>query len=330
MITVILGNPPYSFNPQNASKRKRVINEDTQYLADIKYNGCEWEKVYRIGKAGETITELTYIGELLEVYKGRARLDQVNNIRPLEDDYIKFIRFAHNRIELTGYGVIGFITNHSYLNGLIHRGMREELLKYFDTLYIMDLHGNSLLKETTPEGGIDQNVFDIQQGVVILLALREKTEPDYFSKVYKDRSGVKEMAKVFYYDLWGKREAKYKFLEEVKFREVEWIELQPTQPNYFFAPKNFDLATEYNQGWNISDIFLINSSGIKTHRDHFVIDFDKEVLLERIQDFLNPNTIQKGINLRRDTLEGRLFGLWGFESSSGSRQLTHTWDNPLK
>jgi predicted helicase len=207
----------------------------------------------------------------------------------------------------TGYGIVGFITNHSYLNGLIHRGMREELLKYFDTLYIMDLHGNSLLKETTPEGGIDQNVFDIQQGVAILLALREKTEPDYFSKVYKDRSGVKEMAKVFYYDLWGKREAKYKFLEEVKFREVEWIELKPTQPNYFFAPKNFDLATEYNQGWSVENIFIINSSGIKTHRDHFVIDFDKEVLLNRIQDFLNPSTTQHDLEITYHLKESNKF-----------------------
>ncbi len=310
-IIVVLGNPPYSVSSQNASKRKRVINEDTRYLADIKYNGESWEKVYKTGKAGKTITEVTHIGELLEMYKGRARLEQEKNIQPLDDDYIKFIRFAQYQIQKTptGYGIIGFITNHSYLNGLIHRGMREELLKYFDTLYIMDLHGNSLLKETTPEGGIDQNVFDIQQGVAILIALREKTEPDYFSKVYKDRSGVKEMAKVFYYDLWGKREVKYKFLEEVKFREVEWIELQPTQPNYFFAPKNFDLATEYNQGWSVSDIFPINSSGITTHRDNFVIDFDKEVLLERIKYFLNPNTTQNDIESKYNLKESNDFNI---------------------
>jgi len=300
-IIVVLGNPPYSVSSKNASKRKRVINEDTRYLADIKYNGLEWEKVYKTGKAGKTITEVTHIGELLEMYKGRARLEQEKNIQPLDDDYIKFIRFAQYQIQKTptGYGIIGiigFITNHSYLNGLIHRGMREELLKYFDTLYIIDLHGNSLLKETTPEGGIDQNVFDIQQGVAILLALREKTEPDYFSKVYKDRSGVKEMAKVFYYDLWGKREAKYKFLEEVKFRDVEWIELKPTQPNYFFAPKNFDLATEYNQGFNVDDIFLVKSTGVVTHRDHFVMDFDFEVLRKRIEDFRNLNITNQEIS----------------------------------
>ncbi|MFM6080967.1 MAG: type ISP restriction/modification enzyme, partial [Dolichospermum sp.] len=199
----------------------------------------------------------------------------------------KFIRFAQYQIENNSHnaGIIGFITNHSYLNGLIHRGMREELLRYFDTLYIMDLHGNSLLKETTPDGNIDQNVFDIQQGVSILIAMREKSRPDYGSTAYKSRDGVQEMAKVLYYDLWGSREDKYNFLESASLDNINWIEVQPTEPNYFFAPKNFDLATEYNEGWNITDIFPVNSTGVKTHRDHFVIDFDLEELHKRIVDF---------------------------------------------
>ncbi|MDD1414110.1 N-6 DNA methylase [Dolichospermum sp. ST_con] len=288
-VMVVLGNPPYSVSSQNASKRKRVLNQDERYLADVEYTGLVWNRIYKTGKAGKTITELTHIGELLELYKGRVRLEKEKNIQPLDDDYIKFIRFAQDQIQKNpkGYGIIGFITNHSYLNGLIHRGMREELLKYFDTLYIMDLHGNSLLKETTPDGNVDQNVFDIQQGVAILIAVREKSEPDYFSTAYKSRDGIKEMAKVLYYDLWGSREEKYKFLESASLDSVNWIELQPTEPNYFFAPKNFDLATEYNQGWNVTDIFPVNSTGVKTHRDHFVIDFDLEQLRKRIEDFRN-------------------------------------------
>ena len=288
-VMVVLGNPPYSVSSQNASKRKRVLNQDERYLADVEYTGSAWNRIYKTGKAGKTITELTHIGELLELYKGRVRLEKEKNIQPLDDDYIKFIRFAQDQIQKNpkGYGIIGFITNHSYLNGLIHRGMREELLKYFDTLYIMDLHGNSLLKETTPEGNVDQNVFDIQQGVAILIAVREKSDPDYFSTAYKSRDGIKEMAKVLYYDLWGSREDKYKFLESASLDSVNWIELQPTEPNYFFAPKDFDLATEYNQGWNVTDIFPVNSTGVKTHRDHFVIDFDLEQLRKRIEDFRN-------------------------------------------
>lgn len=310
-VMVVLGNPPYSVSSQNASKRKRILNQDERYLADVEYTGSAWNRIYKTGKAGKTITELTHIGELLELYKGRVRLEKEKNIQPLDDDYIKFIRFAQYQIQKTpkGYGIIGFITNHSYLNGLIHRGMREELLKYFDTLYIMDLHGNSLLKETTPDGNVDQNVFDIQQGVSILIAVREKSEPDYFSTAYKSRNGIKEMAKVLYYDLWGSREDKYKFLESASLNNVDWIELQPTAPNYFFAPKDFDLATEYNQGWNVTDIFPINSSGIKTHRDHFVIDFDKQVLVNRIKDVVNSHNTQDEIKTKYNLKESGNYNL---------------------
>ncbi|MFM6687732.1 MAG: type ISP restriction/modification enzyme, partial [Dolichospermum sp.] len=117
--------------------------------------------------------------------------------------------------------------------------------------------------------------------------MREKSRPDYGSTAYKSRDGVQEMAKVLYYDLWGSREDKYNFLESASLDNINWIEVQPTEPNYFFAPKNFDLATEYNQGWNVTDIFPVNSTGVKTHRDHFVIDFDLEELRKKIQDFRN-------------------------------------------
>ena len=291
-VMVVLGNPPYSVSSQNASKRKRVLNQDERYLADVEYTGSAWNRIYKTGKAGKTITELTHIGELLELYKGRVRLEKEKNIQPLDDDYIKFIRFAQYQIQKTpkGYGIIGFITNHSYLNGLINRGMREELLKYFDTLYIMDLHGNSLLKETTPEGNVDQNVFDIQQGVAILIAVREKSEPDYFSTAYKSRDGVKEMAKVLYYDLWGSREDKYKFLESASLDNVNWIEVKPTEPNYFFAPKNLDYEDEYNKELSINDIFPVYAAGVKTRRDNVCVDYDRETLLNRFCDIsINTN-----------------------------------------
>ncbi|QEI40972.1 hypothetical protein BMF77_01554 [Dolichospermum sp. UHCC 0315A] len=291
-VMVVLGNPPYSVSSQNASKRKRVLNQDERYLADVEYTGSAWNRIYKTGKAGKTITELTHIGELLELYKGRVRLEKEKNIQPLDDDYIKFIRFAQYQIQKTpkGYGIIGFITNHSYLNGLIHRGMREELLRYFDTLYIMDLHGNSLLKETTPEGNVDQNVFDIQQGVAILIAVREKSEPDYFSTAYKSRDGIKEMAKVLYYDLWGSREDKYKFLESASLDNVNWIELQPTEPNYFFAPKNLDYEDEYKKELSITDIFPLHAAGSQTRRDNVCVDYDKENLINRFSDIaINTN-----------------------------------------
>jgi len=111
-----------------------------------------------------------HIDRLMDRYKAAVRDER--NIQPLSDDYIKFIRFAHDRIERTGYGVIGMITNHSYLSGLIHRGMREELMKSFDEIYVLNLHGNALMGETAPDGGPDENVFDIRQGVAIVFMIK--------------------------------------------------------------------------------------------------------------------------------------------------------------
>ena len=294
-VTVVLGNPPYSVSSQNASKRKRILNQDERYLADIEYTGSAWNRIYKQGKAGKTITELTHIGELLELYKGRVRLEGEKNIQPLDDDYIKFIRFAQYQIENNSQnaGIVGFITNHSYLNGLIHRGMREELLKYFDQIYIMDLHGNSLLKETTPDGNIDQNVFDIQQGVAILIAVREKSKPDYGSTAYKSRDGIKEMAKVLYYDVWGSRENKYKFLESASLNNVNWIDLQPTAPNYFFAPKNLDYEDEYKRTLSITDIFPVYAAGSQTRRDNVCVDYDKENLINRFSDIATNTNLEE-------------------------------------
>jgi predicted helicase len=120
---------------------------------------------------------------------------------------------------------------------------------------------------------------------------------------------VKELAQVFYYDLWGCREEKYNFLESTSLDNVNWIEVKPTAPNYFFAPKNFDLATEYNQGWSVTDIFPVNSTGVKTHRDHFVIDFDLQQLRKRIEDFRNLDiTDDKLVNIYdlRDTRDWKI------------------------
>ena len=298
-VTVVLGNPPYSVSSQNASKRKRILNQDERYLADVEYTGSVWNRIYKTGKADKTITELTHIGELLELYKGRVRLEGEKNIQPLDDDYIKFIRFAQYQIENNSQdaGIIGFITNHSYLNGLIHRGMREELLKYFDKLYIMDLHGNSLLKETTPDGNVDQNVFDIQQGVAILIAVREKSKPDYGSSAYKSRDGIKEMAKVLYYDVWGNREDKYNFLESASLDNVDWIEVQPTEPNYFFKPRIFslDIEQEYQSLWSVQDIFSVYSNVIETGKDDVLISFERDTLLQFLQTLCNDSILDQDI-----------------------------------
>ncbi len=211
-----------------------------------------------------------YIEKLMELYKKAVRDER--NIQPLSDDYIKFIRFAHDRVERTGYGIIGMITNHAYLSGLIHRGMREELIKSFSEIYILNMHGNSLIGETPPDGGKDENVFDIQQGVTIAL--------------YVKLEQPTEETKVYYADLWGlRKEKKYPHLVANDVETTGWHELRPVSPYYFFVPKEFDLKKEYDEGWSVTVMFPTHSSGITTHRDHFVIGFDEAALKECIAIF---------------------------------------------
>jgi predicted helicase len=242
-----------------------------------------------------------YIEDLMDRYKQAVRDER--NIQPLSDDYIKFVRFAHDRIERTGHGVVGMITNHTYVSGLIHRGMREELLRSFDEIYLLNLHGNALVGEAAPDGGPDENVFDIRQGVAIALFVKLADADN--AKTFE----VSETSKVYYADLWGRREGKYQWLMEHDLSTTQWERLEPQPPYYFFVPKDFDLLSEYERGWSVPDIFPVHSSGIKTHRDHFVIDVDEDRLRERIaalrDEALSDREIAERFNLQ-DTASWKL------------------------
>ncbi|HEM60662.1 MAG TPA: hypothetical protein ENO24_00055, partial [Chloroflexi bacterium] len=192
-----------------------------------------------------------HIERLMDRYKEAVRSER--NIQPLSDDYIKFIRFAHDRIERTGYGIVGMITNHSYLSGLIHRGMREELLKSFDEIYILNLHGNALIGEQAPDGAADDNVFDIRQGVAVAIFVKPVER-------LPDRG-------VHYADLWGVRDAKYSALQATDISSTAWRALEPRSPNFFLVPRDTHLAREYRTALSLADAFVLSSTGITTHRD---------------------------------------------------------------
>ena len=138
----------------------------------------------------------------------------------MQDDYVKFLRFAQWKIQTSGYGIVGMITNHSYLDNPTFRGMRQSLMKTFDEIYILDLHGNSLKKETTPEGGKDENVFDIRQGVAIALFVKNKKAKE---------------PKVFHLDIFGLREEKYDWLDKNEFNEKNYHEIKPPSPLFFHS-----------------------------------------------------------------------------------------------
>ena len=238
-ILVVLGNPPYSKFSANRSEDEN-------------------------GKP-------TFIGNLIEDYKfvDDKPLGE-RNPKWLQDDYVKFIRFAQWRIGRTGEGIVGFITNHGYLDNPTFRGLRQSVLKSFNEIHIYNLHGNVRKKEKTPDGSEDKNVFDIQQGVAILLCAKQKenTQP----------------ARVYYADLWGSREDKYERLNKTEISETRWIKCRPSSPYYLFLPQDTELAREYENGWLVTKIFGIYASTVTTARNDFSMAYDPETLVKRISD----------------------------------------------
>lgn len=208
--------------------------------------------------SGESQNKGEWIMRLIEDYKkepgGKMRLNE-RNPKWINDDYVKFIRLAQNYVERNKCGIIGFINPHGFLDNPTFRGMRWNLLLTFDKIYTINLHGNYKKKEVCPDGSPDENVFDIQQGVSINL----------FIKTGEKKAS--ELGKVYYYDLYGKREEKYDFLTNTSFSEVKYQELQPVAPMYFFVPKNFGLMDEYEKGVSISSLFSLGSMGITTGHD---------------------------------------------------------------
>jgi predicted helicase len=235
-----------------------------------------------------SVNKSDFIEQEMEVYKEDVREEK--NIQPLSDDYIKFIRFAHWKIDHDGKGIIGMITNNSYLSGLIHRGMRKKLLDSFDEIYILNLHGNSRIGEKHPDGSKDENVFDIQQGVSIVLFIK------------KEQKG--KTCKVFYQDVYGLRENKYDLLSKSDFHKTKWNPLSPVEPYYFFVAKDFSLQAKYKRFASISEVFDKSSGGVKTHRDHFVIGFTEEEVKQRMRTFtsrLPDDLVTQALNLEETT-----------------------------
>jgi len=181
------------------------------------------------------------------------------NVQPLSDDYIKFIRYGQFFVEKNGEGVLAYISNNSFIDGLIHRQMRQRLLETFDRIYILDLHGNTTKKEVSPDGSPDKNVFDIKQGVSINLFVKTGK---------KEKSALGE---VFHFDLFGERTSKYEFLWSRDLDTANFQKLETPPPNFFFVPKDFSAQAEYDAGFPVQTIFENFSSGINTNRDKITI-----------------------------------------------------------
>lgn len=197
------------------------------------------------------------------------------NIQPLSDDYIKFIRLGQYYIEKNKEGVLGFITNNSFIDGIIHRQMRKNIVNAFDKVYIVNLHGDSKKNETSPDGSKDDNVFDIMQGVSISL----------FVKNGKKSKG--DLAQIFYFDVYGTRDKKYQELDSLRFNHIEWKELNLEAPNYFFVPKDFSQQKEYEKGFKIENLFIKYNNGIESGKDEFFFGYKENSYKDYVYSCFN-------------------------------------------
>jgi hypothetical protein len=252
--------------------------------------------------SGESSNKSEWIMDLMEAYKkepgGKQKL-QEKNPKWINDDYVKFIRMAENLINENGEGVLGFITNHGYLDNPTFRGMRWHLLNTFDKLYVLDLHGNSKKKEVTPEGKADVNVFDIQQGVAIIVGV----------KYQSIKTVKKSLAQVFHSDLFGSREYKYKNLYKYELYDNNvWKILQMEGPQYDFVPRDYGLKSIYEKGFGIQALMPVNSNGVLSFRDDLAIDCDPNRLWERVKDFnsLENDEARRKYNLGKDSRDWTL------------------------
>ncbi len=291
-ILIITGNPPYS----GASSNEGLFEWEVKatYGIEPEFQTIEIEKKVKLTDKIKTLLKniqaqkqsgsKNALKELKKLHS-KYKLQDEKNPKWLLDDYVKFMRFAQNKIESLGHGLFGFISNNAFLDNPTFRGLRHSLLECYDELYILNLHGNARKKEKTPQGADDENVFNIKQGVSINLFV-------------KKAQTTKQ--KIHYYDVYGERAEKYAFLAQNDLNSIEWLELTPREPFYLLLPLKTRLLDEYEQGFSVKDMFQVGSTGICSQRDHVVFHKKKENLLELLKDFstLEPSELRRKYDIK--------------------------------
>lgn len=238
-ILVITGNPPYSGHSKN--KGSWITNAVAEYR----------RRLDELGRPGQS--------------------------KWLQDDYVKFIRFAQLKMDAVDEGAVGIITNHSWLESPTFVGMRRSILDSFNHIYVLDLHGNAKKVERAPDGSEDQNVFDIEQGVAISILVKK---PNLERRVY-------------HVDLWGKRLSKYQTLAASTVADIGWAAITPSEPDWLFRPQDAELAKTYRTFQAIPDIFSPMGDpapGVVTTHDEFAISFTAQEAKRKVRDLLNTGT----------------------------------------
>ncbi len=275
-ILIITGNPPYS----GASSNEGLFEWEVKatYGIEPKFQTIEIEKNVKLADKIQTLLKNiqkqkeSSSKDALKALKSlhsKYKLQKEKNPKWLLDDYVKFMRFAQNKIKSLGHGLFGFISNNAFLDNPTFRGLRRSLLECYDELYILNLHGNARKKEETPQGAKDENVFNIMQGVSINLFVKKA-----------QATKQKILQKIYYYDVYGQRAEKYAFLAQNNLDRIEWLELAPREPFYLLIPQKTPLLEEYEQGFSVQEMFQISSVGIATGKDKIFIANNTESLKE--------------------------------------------------
>lgn len=334
-VMVVIGNPPYSGHSANPSQKPTLVAKGRTYE---KYDKSHKKPRYvEAKKELKAVGQRTFLGHLLHgwdpvagaetgsyFHVDGAPLDE-KNPKWLNDDYVKFIRFAQWRIERTGQGIVGFIVNHEFMDNPTFRGMRQSLLQSYDQIYMLDLHGSTKKKEQAPDGSKDENVFGIMQGVAILLCVREK-----------DESGAG--CEVRHAEVWGPtgkidpksgdviREGKFVWLLDNDVTTTDWAELKPKSPEHLFVPRDEALEKEVGGYWPLKDICKANTIGFVTSRDHFAVALEQNEMLERVKALRNISKDDEELRKQYKLKDNRD---WQLAKARQKIQMNADWQKPL-
>ncbi len=273
---VYLTNSLEEYHPDTGSLFSNWLSAEAREANHIKRDTPVMCVIGNPPYSGESVNKGEWIMNLMEDYKkepgGKEKLKERTS-KWINDDYVKFLRYGQYFIEKNGEGVLAFINPHGFLDNPTFRGMRWKLLKTYDTIYTIDLHGNAKKKETCPDGSKDENVFDIMQGVAITIFVK------------KSKKCQSQLAKVKHFDLFGKREFKYEFLNNNNLSSIDFDILVNKEPMFYMVPKDLEKEDDYNKGFSLNELFIINGNGITTAHDSFVIKTSKNELLEWFEEF---------------------------------------------
>lgn len=229
--------------------------------------------------SGISANNADWIAKLIDDYKYKDGEYFNERKHWLNDDYVKFIRYSENLISKCDFGIVAFITNNGFLDNPTFRFMRHHLMRSYSQIYIINLHGSTKKREVAPNGDSDENVFDIQQGVSINIFVKKETS--------------KELSEVYYHDIYGGREDKYAALSKLNIYDIPQI--SPDEKFYSFIPFSTTDTSNYNEGFSLSEVFPVGSTGYLSGKDKVFIADNNEQLKTQLTEFYGESVDDKFI-----------------------------------